>query len=83
MPNDRTVCCQPGWLIYPAALLPSQSSFLLPSPTHTRRAAPLLSESAWSFASIPLIYLFMYVARGLNILAFNPLFKLFGKGEGT
>ena len=24
----------------------------------------------------------MYVARGLNILAFNPLFKLFGKGEG-
>ena len=65
----------------PCRLHPTHPT-LTPTP-HTRRAAPLLSDNPWSFAAIPLIYLFMYVARGLNILAFNPLFKLFGKGEGA
>lgn len=44
------------------------------------RSASSLGANAWSYAAIPLIYLFMFATRALSLLGFNPLFRLLGTG---
>ncbi|PSC68844.1 Sodium hydrogen exchanger 7 [Micractinium conductrix] len=42
------------------------------------RSAGQLSKNAWNYAAIPIIFLFMYAFRGACMIAFMPIFKLFG-----
>lgn len=44
------------------------------------RSVTLLTRTAWSYAAIPLIWLFMLVIRTLCIWMFNPVFKVLGEG---
>lgn len=68
--------CSPGLApnFRPASLKPSQ-------PSRPCRSASQLNKSAWNYAAIPLIYLFMYAFRFLCLLCFNPIFKLLGHSE--
>ena len=50
-------------------------------PACPRRSASQLNKSAWNFAAIPIVYLFMYAFRFVCTLAFNPLFRLLGYRE--
>jgi hypothetical protein len=44
------------------------------------RSASSLGDNAWSYAAIPLIYIFMFGTRALTLIGFNPLFKWLGTG---
>ena len=46
----------------------------------TIRSVKLLNRSAWSYAAIPLIYIFMLLIRTTSVALFNPIFRLLGKG---
>lgn len=43
------------------------------------RSVQLLTRTAWSYAAIPLIWVFMLVIRTACIAAFNPLFRVLGE----
>jgi len=44
------------------------------------RSVQLMTRTAWSYAAIPLIWLFMLIIRTACITMFNPLFRVFGEG---
>lgn len=61
---------------------------LTPSPPQTAHfslvscsSAQSIGYSAWSYAAIPLIYVFMMLIRGGCLTAFNPLFRLINERE--
>ncbi len=43
------------------------------------RSTTIASTTAWSYAGIPLVYVFMFLVRGLCITLFNPLFRFAGE----
>ena len=45
------------------------------------RSTTFLNATAWSYAAIPIIFIFMFICRFLLILLFNPLFNLTGTCE--
>lgn len=40
----------------------------------------ILNNTAWSYAAIPLIWVFMFFIRAGCLVLFNPIFKWVGEG---
>lgn len=46
-----------------------------------RSAVGSLGSTGWSYAAIPLIWIFMLLIRAACLAAFNPLFRAVGERE--
>lgn len=46
-----------------------------------RSSVSNLGSTGWSYAAIPLIFVFMLLIRGACLAGFNPLFRLVGERE--
>lgn len=64
----------------PRPSTPAKSPLSAPPHTHPCSSVAILNNTAWSYAAIPLIWVFMLLIRAGCLVLFNPIFKWVGEG---